>query len=139
MIRIILMSCLVGLAYGNECFNKPDGTIVNAACQYFETCRNQQPIPTHCVRPRVFNHMKKACDDPINTPPPCGKEESCQNLPDGRYPILNMQCRCYFSCQTGTNMGTQCCPTDLTWDVYKSLCNWRHNVPPPCGTNGTTF
>ncbi|CAD5115639.1 DgyrCDS4596 [Dimorphilus gyrociliatus] len=135
MIKITLLLCLgFGFASANECINKPDDTIVNAGCQYYEICRNGSPIANYCIRPRVFNHAKGQCDDPVNTPPPCGNEKSCGNTPDGRYPILEMNCRCYYTCQDGQNMGTQCCPDGLTWDVYDSLCNWPRDVPPPCGT-----
>ncbi|CAD5115122.1 DgyrCDS4128 [Dimorphilus gyrociliatus] len=121
-------------ALANDCIGKPDGTHIHQACNYYVECRNQQEVPVFCNPPSVYNHMKRTCDNPQNTPPPCGNEEKCDDLPNGRYPLLNLQCQCYFTCQGGTNIGTQCCPNSLVWDVFTDVCNWPNLTPPPCGS-----
>ncbi|CAD5112689.1 DgyrCDS1911 [Dimorphilus gyrociliatus] len=120
LITLLLGFTLLQFAICNDCIGKPDGEHIHRACNYYVECRNQQEFPVFCTKPYVYNHVKRKCDLESVSPPPCGNQVNCNGIPDGRYPLVNLDCKCYF--------------TYLRWDVYLELCNWAHLVPPPCGT-----
>lgn len=60
---------------------------------------------------------------------------NCAGRPNGNYPDPN-NCYGYIACSNG-HAYRMPCPAGLVWNDATKRCDWKRNVPPPCGTLNT--
>lgn len=119
-----------------DCTGLPDG-IYGYGCRSYTNCTGGRGYIVDCAPGFVFDRVAGYCRPIADVPPPCGSQENCGTLPDGRYPVMP-DCRYFFTCANGVFLGTNPCNDppevgDLVFDIAMQLCNWRWDVPEPCG------
>jgi len=139
---IILMT--VGVLYLSsvslaqiDCTGKPDGAY-GYGCESYTNCTGGVGHIVDCPPDYVFDSIVGTCRPIGEVPPPCGSQEDCSALADGRYPVMP-DCRYYYTCQGGLYMGSNPCNNppdtgDLVFDYAMQICNWIWDVAEPCGT-----
>lgn len=56
----------------------------------------------------------------------------CSSKVNGNYRD-SANCHGYIACSNGITYHMPC-PAGLVWNDAKKICDWKRNVPPPCGT-----
>merc|ERR1711964_82643 len=139
MFRILIAAALASVALcqrGRDqtiCTGLDEGAIPTWGCKAYTLCRDGKPVEIDCLG-LVFNEEKGECDDPKNTPPPCGSSIDCRKMEDGQYPDLDDQCRSYYTCKDNEFKGHNPCAEGLVYNGELEVCDWPWEVPPPCGT-----
>merc|ERR1711944_389924 len=133
---IIVSLALFGVCFADDdwehaCVGQPDGSVPVYGCVGFTRCEGGEQVYVDCT-PNVFNPATNACDDRANVEPPCGLNADCSKQADGKYAAD--ECRSYYSCMNGVYLGHNPCPGGLKFNEKLQICDWEHNLPPPCGT-----
>lgn len=119
-----------------DCSGLPDG-VYGYGCRSYTNCTGGRGYIVDCAPGNVFDVQVGYCRPIADVPPPCGSQEDCTTLQDGRYPVMP-DCRYFFTCQEGRFLGTNPCNDppeigDLVFDLEMQLCNWKWDVQEPCG------
>jgi hypothetical protein len=143
---LVLCLAVVRIDAQQDCTGHDDG-IYGAGCHSYTECTGGVGITKDCPLPDLaYDEEFGGCDDIEDVPPPCGNNRNCvrlngQPVADGKYPdpTVGQFCESYFTCTGGVYFGTNPCnapdaPKDLVFDRALQVCNWRNQVPPPCGT-----
>merc|ERR1711976_221342 len=139
MLRVLIALALASVALCQRdrdqivCTGLEEGAIPTWGCKAYTLCRAGKPVEIDCVG-QVFNEEKGGCDDPTNTPPPCGVWKDCSKKEGGTYPDLDVKCESYYTCKDGEFKGHNPCPPGLVYSDELEVCDWPWEVPPPCGT-----
>ncbi|XP_011415053.2 chitin-binding domain protein cbd-1 [Magallana gigas] len=139
-VSLILSFSLTVIGDTSVCHSNADGHY-EIGCRSYVICTGGRGVIHNCPDPpaqeTVYNSAKGHCDNPDNVARPCGHWQDCSKLPDKRYPDIYTNCTSYYTCHGGTFFGHNYCNPGLVFDSMLQLCNWPHNVAPPCGTFGT--
>jgi hypothetical protein len=137
---VVLLFCFVGVTWAQiDCSTLPDGSY-GYGCRSYTKCEGGRGTVVDCPLGEAYNYLSGNCEPYVLVPPPCGAlGNDCNGKPDGRYPILAWNCTYYYTCQDNLFFGSNPCNNppdtgDLVFDEAMQLCNWRWDVPPPCGT-----
>lgn len=142
---VFLLVCLSGdwIDAQADCTGKPDGPY-GAGCHSYTLCTDGRGVTIECPLPFfAYNELIGDCDLIVDTPPPCGNQNDCSQLPDNGYPDMTegQECLFFFTCLGGINVGNIPCnapgTSGLCFHFTPQVCDYIYNVPPPCGTNVT--
>ncbi|KAK0041881.1 hypothetical protein Bpfe_028675 [Biomphalaria pfeifferi] len=136
---VTFMSLLVicfGHYFVSDCYDKEDGTPVSVGCWGVAVCKAGKVVRKVCPSGTILGDGSTLCNITCVKPEPdsmpCDEKEICTGLPDRLYAYFD--CKQFFYCQNGYFLAKWSCPADLVFDEHVQVCNWRHDVPPPCGT-----
>ncbi|XP_060074365.1 uncharacterized protein LOC132554084 [Ylistrum balloti] len=115
-----------------NCDGQADGNY-EVTCLGYTNCHDGVATDVDCYDGKLYNPTSNQCDDPIY--PPCNIDRDCSGTPNGRFPDMETNCTSYYTCSNGIFFGHNFCNPGLVYDQIKQLCNWPHNVSPPCGTS----
>ncbi|ESO90982.1 hypothetical protein LOTGIDRAFT_163491 [Lottia gigantea] len=140
-----------------DCTVEPDG-VYELGCKSFQKCVHGELVGVECHEHLVYNSIIQDCDEhfqllrndfvfvqicprdnytfsfsPAKVAAPCGHMMDCTNKADGHYPDLDQGCHTYYTCNGGVFFGHNYCPAGLVFSVANGVCDWRQNVPIPCG------
>ncbi|XP_025078284.1 uncharacterized protein LOC112554611 [Pomacea canaliculata] len=127
----------------NPCLFRSDGEYADQSqfCQASYLCRGHVVIRQNTCPPgTVFHEGKGSCQLPNDTPPPCGLAPSCTGRADGRYPAPLKGCQFFVTCRAGMFRGHEGCSLEeggFYFNAETQMCDFPHNICPPCGVSTT--
>ncbi|XP_031574328.1 chondroitin proteoglycan 2-like [Actinia tenebrosa] len=134
---------------GNFCQKKANGNYPDPNnCFGYIACSNGFTYHMPCPASLKWNDNQKRCDWPKYANPGCSgahqwpcyicvcpngncQSNFCSNKVNGNYPD-SAKCNGYIACSNGITYHMPC-PAGLVWNKVQKMCDWKRNVPPPCG------
>ncbi|KAI8783698.1 hypothetical protein BgiMline_023862 [Biomphalaria glabrata] len=123
------------IAQWNPCNGRPEGALAEIACWGYKRCENGIARVYNCPKDTVLERDSLKCVKIGTGNTACGKVKDCTGLADGNYPDLDVGCISFYACSGGTFMGRHYCDANLVYDRRLVACNYKQNVPAPCGTS----
>ncbi|BFZ04711.1 hypothetical protein BsWGS_07750 [Bradybaena similaris] len=116
------------------CKNADMYGLIEIGCWGYRECVNGAYVEHLCEEKYVLDKASRQCHLKGTGTTECDKNSDCTGIPDGMYSDLDDLCRSYYRCYGEINIGQFYCAGNLVFHEEIQSCDFRSNVPPPCGT-----
>ncbi|BFZ04709.1 hypothetical protein BsWGS_07748 [Bradybaena similaris] len=143
----LFLLCLLAAksAYGAPTTEAPDKICQNIAsidhtgllekgCWGYKECVNGVYFEHFCPTGEVLDQDTRTCHPIGHSSTKDCDPIDCTSLPDGMYADVIGGCKSYNRCYGAVNIAAFLCAANLVFHEEIQACDYKSNVPPPCGT-----